>query len=230
MYFLPNISAPLEFPNSFVTTPEGLLAIGGNLHPKTLIAAYSKGIFPWYNREDPILWWHPNPRLVLFPEKVHITHKMAKLIRQDHYRITLNQNFPGVISACANKRGPKRNDTWLMPELIVSYSRLHEMGFAHSVEVWNTNNELVGGVYGIALGKIFFGESMFSHEPNTSKLGFIALCKLLVQNHFLVIDCQVETEHMKSLGAESIPRRQFLTLLKRGETQNRLPASLRWTS
>lgn len=221
MYQLPDTSRIITFPDDFSTTEEGLLALGGNLHPQTLLNAYEKGIFPWFNEGDPILWWHPDPRLVLYPDKVHITRKMRTLRLRDTYTTYFNRDFAGMIKRCAAKRGKGRRGTWITPELMESFLKLHEMGYAHSVETYSADGKLVGGMYGLALGRIFFGESMFSDEPNTSKLALFALCDALIQKDFILLDCQVESEHLKSLGAETISRADFLQALKNGRTDSR---------
>jgi len=226
MYRLPDIEEPFDFPNNFQTSPEGLLAVGGNLHPDTLLAAYSRGIFPWFNRNDPILWWHPDPRLVLFPKDVHVSQNMHSLIKQQHYKITINSAFDAVLTACAATREQKRPDTWLLPPLVSALKVLHQKGYAHSVEIWTHAGTLVGGLYGVALGQVFFGESMFHLEPNTSKLALITLCKILAKNNYRIIDCQVDSAHLRSMGAKTIPRKRFLELLQAGETQLKQPGRL----
>lgn len=234
MYRLPNTTNPLDFPDDFETLPEGLLAVGGNLHPQTLINAYAKGIFPWYSEGDPILWWHPNPRMVLFPEDIYVSTKMHKLMKKvlypnqtnknalsldnPYYEVTIDQDFDSVIQECAHKRGKGREDTWIVPEVLQAYQKLFQMGYAHSVEVWNSDKKLVGGIYGVAIGKIFFGESMFSHEPNTSKIALIYLCHRLLEKGYLLLDCQVASKHLSFMGAVDISRNDFLTYLNEGET------------
>lgn len=235
MYRLPDTNHPLDFPNDFTTTPEGLLALGGNLLPQTLVNAYSKGIFPWFNQEDPLLWWHPNPRLVIFPKSVHISRRMRQILKKTRYNLsnltqktpfcppecpnpeyilTFNQNFPLIIENCKEKRGPNRTGTWITPQIKESYIQLHVQGYAHSVEVWNLKGDLVGGLYGVALGRVFFGESMFSHQPNTSKIALYKLCEFLAAHDFELLDCQVESDHLLSLGAQNIIRKDFLQILK----------------
>ncbi|MCP5463561.1 MAG: leucyl/phenylalanyl-tRNA--protein transferase [Deltaproteobacteria bacterium] len=233
---MPKTIHPLDFPDDFSTTREGLLAVGGNLHPITIINAYAKGIFPWFNDDDPILWWHPHPRMIIPPSAVHISKKMKKLLnktalrpcfepgRDELYQITLNQDFMRVINECANKRDKNRTDTWITDEMASTYITLHEMGFAHSVEVWNQNGELVGGVYGVAIGKAFFGESMFSHETNTSKLALIHLCQFIDQQGFTLLDCQIENPHLVTLGGKNIARSKFLKLLNQAETNLKQPS------
>lgn len=240
MYYLPNTQYPIDFPDYFETTPEGLLAIGGNLLPETLIDAYSKGIFPWFSEGDPILWWHPDPRLVIFPGHVHIPKRMRRLFNKACrefkgktlntgsekylYFITIDMDFKAVIQNCAAKRGRGRTSTWITPQMIDAYTNLHRLGFAHSVEVWDRARHLVGGMYGLVLGKIFFGESMFSHADNASKLALFSLCELLDQKAFLLLDCQVDSPHLRTLGARPISRREFLTFLNKGQTATKEPS------
>lgn len=196
---------------SALTEPDGLLAAGGSLEPETLIHAYSLGIFPWYNDPDPILWWSPNPRCVLHPKDVHVSGSMKKLMRKNTYNITFDTAFEKVINACALPR-PYSEETWIMPEMIDAYCQLYNLGIAHSVEVWEKDT-LIAGLYGVHLGKVFFGESMFSTKSNTSKLAFIHLCQNLNHAGFELIDCQVESEHLLTLGAQNIPRDEFLKKL-----------------
>jgi leucyl/phenylalanyl-tRNA--protein transferase len=204
-----------------------LLAIGGNLHPQTLLNAYAKGIFPWFNPGDPILWWHPNPRLVLFPHEIHVARRLKPLWKRRQWRVVFNRDFPAVLNACAAKRGPRRTATWITAGLKDSFIALHRRGFAHSVEVRDAGDDrLLGGLYGMALGKIFFGESMFSHVPNASKFALIELCQRLAQRDFLLLDCQVESEHLKTLGARALPRAEFLRFLRRGGCARLQPVQL----
>ena len=247
MYRIPDTENPIIFPEDYTTTPEGLLAVGGNLHPETLIDAYSKGVFPWYSDADPILWWHPDPRLVILPKNVHISRKMCRLFNKSRplyynkdqldqvenaanisaeikYLITINKDFSSVITQCAISKGPRRDGTWIMAELKKSFIKLHKAGFAHSVEVYNRRHELVGGLYGLSIGTIFFGESMFSLESNTSKLALFWLCQFLKQHDFKILDCQVVSPHLLTLGAEAIQRAEFLKHLKEAKTFQKNPA------
>jgi leucyl/phenylalanyl-tRNA--protein transferase len=191
--------------------PNGLLAVGGCLSSERLINAYQNGIFPWFSDGDPILWWSPNPRLVLFPEKLQISKRLAKTIRQAKFDVTTNQAFDLVISKCAELR-VKAEGTWISDDIKNAYSTLHREGVAHSFEAWQ-NGELVGGLYGIALGKVFFGESMFHTVSDASKVAFAYCVEQLKQRDFQLIDCQVHSEHLVSLGAEEIPRATFSQLL-----------------
>ncbi|MCU1717043.1 leucyl/phenylalanyl-tRNA--protein transferase [Pseudomonas sp. 5P_3.1_Bac2] len=187
--------------------PNGLLAAGGDLSPERLIAAYRHGCFPWFQDGQPILWWSPDPRTVLLPQELHVSRSMAKLLRQQRYRVTFDQAFAQVIAACAAPRS-YANETWITEQMQRAYLELHLRGIAHSVEVWR-DDELVGGLYGLAMGQLFFGESMFSRADNASKVGFITLVQHLQTWGFVLIDCQMPTEHLYSLGAKSISREQF---------------------
>lgn len=192
-------------------SPNGLLAAGGDLSPERLLSAYRSGIFPWYATGQPILWWCPDPRTVLSPAELHISRSMRKFMRQTPFKVTMDQDFPAVMAACA---APRRDtdDTWITPAMQSAYTQLHTLGHAHSVEVWD-NGELVGGLYGLALGRAFFGESMFSFRTNASKLAFISLAQHLSACGFMLIDCQMPTDHLFSLGARSLPRAGFLQQL-----------------
>ncbi len=198
-------------PEKALQDPNGLLAVGGDLSPERILAAYQQGIFPWFNPGDPILWWSPSPRTVIYPNELHISKSLRKLLRKGIYRVTFDNCFEDVISACAAPRTYAK-ETWISKEMIASYSALHHRGFAHSVEVW-LENQLVGGLYGMALGHIFFGESMFSCADNASKFGFAHLVKQLRQWNFQLIDCQVANDHLFSLGATEIPREEFQKML-----------------
>ncbi|MBD8599832.1 leucyl/phenylalanyl-tRNA--protein transferase [Pseudomonas sp. W2Oct36] len=191
--------------------PNGLLAGGGDLSADRLIAAYRHGCFPWYQQGQPILWWSPDPRTVLFPEELHVSRSLAKLLRQGRYRVTFDQDFAAVIQACAEPRA-YADGTWITGSMQAAYIELHARGFAHSVEVWN-GDALVGGLYGLAMGQLFFGESMFSRADNASKVGFATLVEYLKESGFVLIDCQMPTEHLLSLGARSIARQTFADYL-----------------
>ena len=191
--------------------PAGLLAVGGDLSPDRILAAYRQGIFPWFNPGDPILWWSPSPRTVIFPKQLHISKSLRKTLRRGDYRVTFDHSFRAVMNACAGPRA-YTDSTWISSEIIAGYCALHARGIAHSVEVWR-EDELVGGLYGIALGKIFFGESMFSRADNASKVGFAHLVRQLISWDFQLIDCQVANDHLFSLGAIEIPREEFQRML-----------------
>lgn len=199
-------------PELALTDPNGLLAVGGDLSPERLITAYRQGIFPWYNEGQPILWWSPDPRWVLFLEQLHISRSLRRKLRRGTYRITLDQDFSGVIQACA---GPRRNSegTWITPEMKIAYLHLYRMGIAHSIEAWE-GDELVGGVYGLSIGHVFFGESMFSRRSDASKVAFVYLCRQLQQWGFSFIDCQTHSEHMQRFGAQTLSRSEFLRRLQ----------------
>jgi leucyl/phenylalanyl-tRNA---protein transferase len=192
--------------------PPGLLAAGGDLRPARLLAAYERGVFPWYSAQQPILWWSPDPRMVLFPEEFICSRSLGKTIRNSALRTKLDKAFADTIRGCAAPRlsGP---DTWLNEEMIASYEELHELGFAHSVETY-LGDKLVGGLYGIQLGRVFFGESMFSRERDASKIALAQLVAMCSRNGVAVIDCQLPSRHLSSLGARAIPRRQFQSLLR----------------
>jgi len=205
-------SEPEVFPDTSyaLTEPDGLLALGGDLTLKRLTCAYQKGIFPWYSEGQPIMWWSPDPRSVLIPDKVHISRSLRKTLKQDWFTVTFDHDFANVISNCATTRD---EGSWITSEMQQAYIDLHYAGFAHSVEVW-AENKLVGGLYGIALDKVFFGESMFSTKSNVSKIALVKLCQKLNENGFKLIDCQVQSEHMDSLGAELMTRTKFNNLLQ----------------
>lgn len=211
MYIL---SKELVFPAPEKATNEGLLAIGGDLSVKRLLLAYSSGIFPWYSKDEPILWWSPDPRMVLFPEDLKVSKSMKQLFKRNVYKVTFNTAFDEVIKNCATIVREGQDDTWITDEMIASYKELHQLGIAMSVEVWK-GLELVGGLYGVNLQekKVFCGESMFSKESNASKYGFITLVNYLQQENYKLIDCQVYTDHLSSLGAKEIAREAFLSYL-----------------
>jgi leucyl/phenylalanyl-tRNA---protein transferase len=186
--------------------PNGLLAVGGDLSPERLVAAYSRGIFPWYQAPEPVLWWSPDPRSVLYPDELHISRSLRKTLRRGHFGLAANRQFAAVIGACADLR---RDATWIGRDIEAAYCALHRRGLAHSVEVYDTDGDLVGGLYGVALGRAFFGESMFSTVTDASKVALVALVWQLRRAGFRLIDCQVESEHLNSLGARNIPRLDF---------------------
>ncbi|MDD5711270.1 MAG: leucyl/phenylalanyl-tRNA--protein transferase [Smithellaceae bacterium] len=207
------ITADGLFPPSACAAPGGALAIGGDLSPDRLLAAYSRGIFPWYSEDEPIIWWSPDPRFVLFPADLHVSKTMGSLLRKGTFEITIDKDFPAVISACKKSERPGQNGTWITDDMQEAYIRLHEMGFAHSVEAWR-DDKLSGGLYGVSLGRCFFGESMFTHVKDASKAAFITLVQRLDALSFTLIDCQMPTRHLASLGAVEISRGRFLTLLE----------------
>ena len=200
------------FPPVEEALEDGLLAVGGDLTTERLLLAYKKGIFPWYDGDMP-LWWCPNPRFVLLPDELVISKSMKTLLRRETFEFTINRDFSSVIKQCKEKERKGQDGTWIKNEVVEAYTKLHQLGYAHSAEVW-CNNELVGGLYGVKLGKIFFGESMFSHKSNASKFAFIKYVEQLKVEGILLIDCQVYTEHLESLGAKMILREQFIHLLE----------------
>ncbi len=200
----------IEFPNVNEANADGLLAVGGDLSVKRLLLAYKNGIFPWFEEDEPILWWSPDPRFVLFPGKLKISKSMKQVLRNSNYTVTINKAFENVIQQCSKIKRDGQSSTWITKPMIDTYCKLHKLGYATSVEVWKDEN-LVGGFYGIDLGnKVFCGESMFTKESNASKIGLITFIK---NTNYKLIDCQVFTKHMESLGAEELPRKEFLTLL-----------------
>jgi leucyl/phenylalanyl-tRNA--protein transferase len=213
MFILPSDADDLRFPPVELASPEGLLAIGGDLCSERLLEAYRHGIFPWYSGGQPILWWSPDPRAVLLPSKLKISRSLRQTLRRDLFHVTLDSDFAGVVKACAEPRAQNPNGgTWITAEMIDAYCRLHEQGFAHSVEVW-TGDDLAGGLYGVALGGAFFGESMFSRQSNASKVALAYLARQLDAWGFVQIDCQLPSLHLMSLGAIPIRRKDFLSLL-----------------
>lgn len=203
------------FPPVEQANENGLLASGGSLQPDCLLEAYYSGIFPWYNERQPILWWTPDPRMVLYPEELRISKSMQQLLRQKKFKVTYNTAFKEVIQNCAEIEREDQDGTWITKDVQEAYLRLFEMGYIISVEVWNGDN-LIGGLYGVYLKdkKVFCGESMFSKESNASKYGFITLVQHLIEEGLKIIDCQVYTEHLASLGARLVPRKEFLVYLK----------------
>lgn len=210
MYFL---SKGLFFPPVSEANFEGILAVGGNLSPDRLLLAYKSGIFPWFEEGDPILWWSPNPRMVLFFDELVISKSMRNILNRNIFRVTFNQNFREVISNCQKIKREGQNGTWITNDMIDAYCKLNEWGIAKSVEVWQ-NDQLVGGLYGIDLGHVFCGESMFSKVSNASKVAFITLANHLKTANYKVLDCQVYNEHLESLGCREIDRTDFIQLLK----------------
>jgi leucyl/phenylalanyl-tRNA--protein transferase len=202
------------FPPPELASPEGIIAVGGDLSPLRLLNAYAAGIFPWYSEGEPILWWSPDPRLVLFPGEVHISKSMKRIINKKQFHLTCDRQFEAVMKKCRQPR-PKQPRTWITDDIQEAYVQLHHMGYAHSAEVWQ-DKKLVGGLYGVSLGKCFFGESMFSRAANASKFAFIKFFQRLFQSGFTMVDCQVPSPHLIRLGAREIPRTEFLLLLEQG--------------
>ena len=204
---------PTDFPDVSLALrePDGLLAVGGDLSVERLLAAYQRGIFPWYSGDQPILWWSPDPRSVLFPDKLHISRSLRKTLRKQQFKITLDTAFTDVIHACSQPRAGDPG-TWITDEMQQAYIRLHQAGHAHSTECW-LNDKLVGGLYGVAIGKVFFGESMFSKTTEASKVAFVFLVQQLQRWQFGLIDCQIQSAHLDQFGAELIPRVEFTSHL-----------------
>ncbi len=202
-----------EFPpvDNALRDPDGLLAIGGELTNKRILEAYKRGIFPWFNNGQPVMWWSPDPRCILIPDEIKISRSLAKRIKNNKFKITYNTVFSDVIDACAASRDGIL-DTWITYDIKQSYSSLHKLGYAHSVECWS-DEQLVGGLYGLAMGKVFFGESMFSRATDASKVALAHLCQQLVNKKFRLIDCQVHSKHLQSLGAKPVKRESFIHLL-----------------
>jgi len=210
LYFL---TQELFFPPVSETDEDGILAVGGDLSPERLLLAYQNGIFPWFEDDDPIIWWSPNPRMVLFFDELVISKSMRNILNRKMFKVTFNQNFREVISNCKKIKRDGQNGTWITDDMVEAYVKLHELGVAKSVEVW-FNEELVGGLYGIDLGHVFCGESMFSTVSNASKVAFITLAQQLQKNNYKLIDCQVYNDHLAGLGCREIEREDFLTVLK----------------
>lgn len=211
------------FPPPNLAREDGLLAVGGDLSPQRLLAAYRLGIFPWFSEEDPILWWSPSPRLVLFPEELHLSRRLQRKLRTHPFQITFDRNFPEIIEACATTPRAVGPGTWIDRRMITAYTELFRLGFAHSVECWQ-DGRLAGGLYGVALGAVFFGESMFSLVPDSSKAALVALVGRLHERGYRLLDCQVPTNHLQRMGAREIDGEDFFDLL---QTWGSLPAR-RW--
>lgn len=197
-------------PSQAATDPDGLLAVGGNLQPETLLSAYNQGIFPWYNQNDPIMWWSPSERCVIQPQRLHISRSLKKYMARGKFAISRNSAFVEVIKACANRENG--DETWITSDMIEAYTQLHQLGHAHSLEVWD-GDSLIGGIYGLEIGRIFCGESMFSRAKNGSKIALVYLCQHMINRGFKLLDCQLVNPHLMSMGAESIPRNTFLSML-----------------
>ncbi len=203
------------FPDPRHAESDGLLAVGGDLKPERLLAAYRRGIYPWYSDEYPILWWCPDPRFVLFPTELKVSRSLRKLADKNPFQITLNRSFRQVIKACAKVPRRGQEGTWITADMMEAYSELHKLGHALSVEAWQ-GNELAGGLYGVVIGKCFFGESMFAWEPNASKVAFVKFVELLRRLDFRIIDCQMRTEHLERFGGQFIPLKRFLEIIAKG--------------
>ncbi|MFU8821677.1 MAG: leucyl/phenylalanyl-tRNA--protein transferase [Gammaproteobacteria bacterium] len=214
-------------PRSALSWPNGLLATGGDLSPERLLAAYRLGIFPWYEAGQPILWWCPDPRAVIFPRELHVARRLRRFLARQPFEASFDREFVTVMRGCARDDDPDTG-TWITPEMMSAYVRLHALGHAHSVEIW-AEDALVGGLYGVALGRAFFAESMFSRRPNASKAAMIFLAESLRARDFLVMDCQLPSRHLATMGAREIPRRDFLELLSRSIDEH-APSATSWRS
>jgi leucyl/phenylalanyl-tRNA--protein transferase len=204
--------API-FPDPELSESDGLLAVGGDLSPERLLAAYASGIFPWYSEETPILWWSPEPRMVLLPEELHVPRSLRRTLRSGRYEIRADTAFSEVIRRCARKDRPGQEGTWITAEMLRAYERLHALGHAHSFEAWDDEG-LAGGLYGVSLGSAFFGESMYADRPDASKAAFVTGVAWLRRRGFERVDCQVDTDHLRRFGAREIPRVEFLARLR----------------
>ncbi|TPD65479.1 leucyl/phenylalanyl-tRNA--protein transferase [Flavobacterium microcysteis] len=213
MYFL---SKELFFPPVEEANDDGIVAIGGDLSPERLLLAYRSGIFPWFDDDEPILWWSPPERMVLFPEEFKVSKSMRNILNQDIFKVTYNQNFRDVITNCSTIKRDGQQGTWISEQMIEAYIKLHEMGIARSVEIWQ-GDVLVGGLYGIDLGHVFCGESMFSKVSNASKVAFVSLVRKLKEANYKLLDCQVHNSHLESLGAREISREDFMGIIKKGQ-------------
>ena len=211
---MPIFRLPREvvFPDPSLAEPDGLLAVGGDLSPERLLRAYAEGIFPWFDEENPILWWSPDPRLVLEPAALHVPRSLARTLRRGIYRISADRAFERVIRRCAAQERPGQRGTWITPEMVDAYLELHRLGYAHSFEAWE-GDALAGGLYGVSLGAAFFGESMFADAPDASKVAFVLSVEWLRARGIGLVDCQVRTEHLVRFGAREIPRAWFLSRL-----------------
>jgi leucyl/phenylalanyl-tRNA---protein transferase len=219
----------LIFPPVHLATPEGLLAIGGDLSTERLLMAYRSGIFPWYSDNEPILWWSPDPRLVLYLADLRISHSLKKTIRRGRFRVTMDTSFRRVVKSCGRIRVESGQGTWITAEMEKAYTHLHRLGYAHSVEIWY-GDELVGGLYGVSLGRCFFGESMFSTMNDASKVALVSLRNFMQKNNFDFIDCQMPTDHLISLGSRTISRNDYLSELYRSLQHPALQGPWHWVA
>ncbi len=213
-----------QFPPPRGATEDGIVGVGGNLSPGMLLSAYSQGVFPWYSEGEPLLWWNPDPRFVLFPDRLHVSKSLAKLLRKQRFTFTFDIAFREVIETCGAVERPGQPGTWITSEMIEAYVELHKLGFAHSLEVWNSGS-IAGGLYGVSLGKVFCGESMFFLESGASKAALVHLVRTLKPLGFGLIDSQVYTRHLDGMGAEEIPRAEYLKLLERALEHNTIRGS-----
>jgi leucyl/phenylalanyl-tRNA--protein transferase len=210
-------------PDQALTDPDGLLAVGGDLTVERLLVAYRQGIFPWYQDDQPILWWSPNPRAVLFPSELHVSRSLRRTLRRNRYTASINQDFAGVIAGCATERSD--TGTWITADMVQAYQQLHDAGHAHALEVW-CDKQLVGGLYGVNIGRIFFGESMFSRQTDASKVALVLLIRVCGELGIDLVDCQLASSHLASLGSRQISRTEFHKLLRR---YTQFPSPSGWT-
>ncbi len=217
----------IVFPDPRYGDEDGLIAMGGDLSTERLLFAYEEGLFPWYGEDDPILWWSPDPRFVLYPDELKVAKSMRPYFNQQKYQVTIDTEFEKIIHGCKKQKRKGQDGTWITDEMEKAYIRLHKLGYAHSVEVWD-GKTIVGGLYGVSLGKMFFGESMFTLKPNASKFGFIVLVKKLEALGFWLIDAQQKTKHLGSLGAKEISRDLFLDYLQKNKKEKTLRGN--WSS
>lgn len=224
---IPYLDAEDPFPSvdNALRDPNGLLAAGADLSPGRLLDAYRRGIFPWFGDEDPLLWWSPDPRMVLWVDELHVSKSLRKSIRAGRFRVTADRAFSAVMQGCAEPRADEAG-TWITTEMRAAYARLAALGYAHSIEAWQ-GDSLVGGLYGVAIGRVFFGESMFARTSDASKVAFVTLVQQLQRWEFRLIDCQMPTAHLASLGAREIPRREFLAEVERAVREPAIPSP--WT-
>ncbi|MFP4393227.1 MAG: leucyl/phenylalanyl-tRNA--protein transferase [Desulfohalobiaceae bacterium] len=211
---VPYFSQEMDFPDPAREDVDDLLAIGGDLSPQRLISAYSKGIFPWFSQDSPILWWSPDPRMVLFPSELHVPRRLRRSMAQNKFKVSLNLDFEAVITSCAKVKRKGCQGTWIVPSMIRAYTKLHHLGYAHSLEVWD-GEVLAGGIYGVALHRSFFGESMFHRVSGASNVALVCLVQRLQEHGFYFLDCQQSSRHLQGFGAREIPRQSFLQLLSR---------------
>lgn len=217
LYWVDDKGLHHDFPDPLKAGPEGLVALGGDLSPERLLAAYRRGIFPWYSAGDPILWWSPDPRCALLPGDLKISKSLAKTLKKQVFSVTFNRAFAAVVKACAAPRpgdSSPRSQTWITPEMAAAYIRMRELGYGVSVECWR-DGRLAGGLYGLAIGRVFFGESMFSRVRDASKVALAHLAQKLEAHRYRLIDCQIHSEHLRRLGAKALPRETFVALLRR---------------
>lgn len=220
-------NSSFRFPPAAKAAPPGIVAVGGNLSPGMLLSAYRQGIFPWFSKDEPILWWSPDPRFVLFPQELHLSRSLRRRLNGGSYRVAFDTRFAEVIEACGAVPRPGQDGTWIGPAIIEGYRELHRLGWAHSAEAY-LGERLVGGLYGVSIGSIFFGESMFSLEPDASKVAFARLLERLIALGVTLVDCQVYTPHLERFGARDIARSEFLELLAAGI--DRPVSRTRWTA